>query len=166
MNEHWRPEGDSDVTFAVSRRGDAVVFNANGEGGRDLSVLDLVTHSITRIAATFENAIDPDQRKTYAKRSSMGATRARLPTTDCSKIRSTGDLTNRHHRRFLITFVRRISAPCAHLGSPDGAGSYGIGRAADLLVGGALFPDLWGCGSAESGLRLGFLIVPSPGVGM
>jgi hypothetical protein len=49
MNEHWRPGGHSDVTFAVSHRGDAVVFNAHGEGGRDLYVLDLATHSITRI---------------------------------------------------------------------------------------------------------------------
>jgi hypothetical protein len=49
MNEHWRPAGHSDVTFAVSHRGDAVVFNAHSEGGRDLHVLDLTALPITRI---------------------------------------------------------------------------------------------------------------------
>jgi len=52
MNEHYRPEGHGDITFAVSPRGDAVVFNAVGDGGRDLYRLDLATLRVTRIAAT------------------------------------------------------------------------------------------------------------------
>jgi Tol biopolymer transport system component len=52
MNAHDRPGGHADITFAVSPRGDVIVFNAVGDGGRDLYRLDLATRRVTQIAAT------------------------------------------------------------------------------------------------------------------
>ena len=59
MNQHFRPDGHRDVTFAVSPRGDAIVFNAAGQGGRDLYLLDLSNLSVKRIAETPDFEIDP-----------------------------------------------------------------------------------------------------------
>ena len=60
MNEHYRPLGHGDITFAVSPRGDAIVFNAVGEGGRDLYRLDMATFRVARIAATPDYEVGPD----------------------------------------------------------------------------------------------------------
>ncbi len=59
-NGHDRPEGHSDVTFRISPRGDELVFNARGEGGRDLYRLDLTSLKVTRIAATPSYEVDPE----------------------------------------------------------------------------------------------------------
>jgi Tol biopolymer transport system component len=60
MNEHYRPGGHGDVSFAISPKSDAVVFNAVGDGGRDLYRLDLGTYGVTRIAATPDYEVDPE----------------------------------------------------------------------------------------------------------
>jgi TolB protein len=60
MNEHYRPEGHADITFSVSPQGESIVFNAVGEGGRDLYRLDLGTLRVTRIAATPDYEVAPD----------------------------------------------------------------------------------------------------------
>ncbi len=60
MNEHHRPDGHADTTFAVSPRGDAIVFNATGEGGRDLYLLELREFRAVRIAGTPEYEVDPE----------------------------------------------------------------------------------------------------------
>jgi Tol biopolymer transport system component len=60
MNEHYRPGGHGDIIFVVSPRGDAIVFNALGDGGRDLYRLDLATLRVNRIAATPDYEVDPD----------------------------------------------------------------------------------------------------------
>ncbi len=59
-NGHDRPGGHADITFAVSPGGDALVFNAGGEGGRDLYRLDLSSLKVTRVAATPDYEVDPD----------------------------------------------------------------------------------------------------------
>ncbi len=59
-NAHDRPGGHGDVSFAVSPGGDAVVFNAVGDGGRDLYLLDLKTLRTRRIAATPDYEVDPE----------------------------------------------------------------------------------------------------------
>ncbi len=57
---HDRPGGHSDVTFSISPRGDEVVFNAGGEGGRDLYRLDLASLKVTRVASTPSYEVDPE----------------------------------------------------------------------------------------------------------
>jgi Tol biopolymer transport system component len=59
MNGHDRPHGHGDMGFGIAPRGDALVFNAVGEGGRDLYLLDLKTLQVTRIAATPDYEVDP-----------------------------------------------------------------------------------------------------------
>jgi len=59
-NGHDRPGGHADVTFAVSPGGDELVFNAGGEGARDLYRLDLASLKVTRVAATPDYEVDPD----------------------------------------------------------------------------------------------------------
>src|SRR5271165_3219360 len=58
-NKHRRPHGHVDVGFDVSPRGDTIVFNAVGEGGRDLYLLDMSTFRTARIAKTPEYEVDP-----------------------------------------------------------------------------------------------------------
>ena len=60
MNAHDRPGGHADITFAVSPQGDAIVFNAVGDGGRDLYQLDIATLRVTRIAATKDYELAPE----------------------------------------------------------------------------------------------------------
>ncbi len=60
MNTHHRPGGHGDVSFAISPGGNTVVFNAVGEGGRDLYLLDLKTLRTRRIAATADYEVDPE----------------------------------------------------------------------------------------------------------
>ena len=60
MNEHYRPRGHIDITFGISPSGDLLVFNAVGEGGRDLYLLHLKTFRVTRIAATPDYEVDPE----------------------------------------------------------------------------------------------------------
>jgi len=59
MNEHSRSRGHGDITFGISPRGDAIVFNAVGVGGLDLYLLDLKTRRVTRVAATPDYELDP-----------------------------------------------------------------------------------------------------------
>ena len=59
MNEHDRPGGHGDVTFGISPRGDKLVFNAVGDGGRDLYVLDLNSLAVERLAATPDYEVAP-----------------------------------------------------------------------------------------------------------
>jgi Tol biopolymer transport system component len=59
MNEHSRSLGHGDITFVISPRGDAIVFNAVGVGGLDLYLLDMKTSRVTRIAATPDYEVDP-----------------------------------------------------------------------------------------------------------
>jgi Tol biopolymer transport system component len=56
---HYRPHGHQDMTFDVSPQGDRLVFNAAGEGGRDLYLLDLKTFRVTCVARTPEYEVDP-----------------------------------------------------------------------------------------------------------
>lgn len=58
-NEHYRPHGHVDMTFDISPDGNMLVFNAVGEGGRDLYILELATNIVTRIAATPEYEVAP-----------------------------------------------------------------------------------------------------------
>jgi Tol biopolymer transport system component len=64
INAHNRPGGHGDITFAVSPGGDVIVFNAIGDGGRDLYRLDLATRRVTQIASTpfyeVAPAVSPD----------------------------------------------------------------------------------------------------------
>ena len=57
---HSRPSGHDDVTFAIAPSGQSVVFNAQGDGGRDLYLLDLTTQKVSRIAATPDYEVDPE----------------------------------------------------------------------------------------------------------
>ena len=59
-NAHDRPGGHADITFAVAPQGDAIVFNAVGDGGRDLYRLDIATRRVTRIATTPDYELSPD----------------------------------------------------------------------------------------------------------
>lgn len=59
-NDHDRSDGHVDITFSISPRGDELVFNAVGEGGRDLYRLDLTTSRVSRIAATPDYEVDPE----------------------------------------------------------------------------------------------------------
>ena len=46
---HDRPHGHQDPTIAISPTNDAILFNATGTGGRDLFLLDLRDHTVSRI---------------------------------------------------------------------------------------------------------------------
>jgi Tol biopolymer transport system component len=59
MNEHSRPGGHGDVTFRIAPKGDKLVFNAVGDGGRDLYLLDLKTLNVKAIATTPDYELDP-----------------------------------------------------------------------------------------------------------
>jgi Tol biopolymer transport system component len=59
-NGHDRPRGHTDITFNLSPRGDELIFNAVGEGGRDLYRMDLVSLKVTRVAATPDYEVDPE----------------------------------------------------------------------------------------------------------
>jgi dipeptidyl aminopeptidase/acylaminoacyl peptidase len=59
MTAHDRPGGHADITFALAPQGDAIVFNAVGDGGRDLYRLDLATRRVTRVAATPDYEVAP-----------------------------------------------------------------------------------------------------------
>ena len=65
-NDHYRPDGHSDITIDVSADADEVLFNATGSGGRDLYLLSLADKTIRRIAETpeYETAacFSPDGR--------------------------------------------------------------------------------------------------------
>lgn len=56
--DHSRPVGHGDMQIAVSPEGDAVLFNAVGEGGRDLYLLELGTKKVTRLtdSSAYETA--------------------------------------------------------------------------------------------------------------
>ena len=56
---HHRPHGHQDISFDVSPTEDLLVFNAKGEGGRDLYVLDLRTRRVRRLASTPEYESSP-----------------------------------------------------------------------------------------------------------
>jgi hypothetical protein len=58
MNAHPRPPLHGDIGFTLSPR-DELVFNAAGDGGRDLFVLDLTTLRVALIAATRDYEVDP-----------------------------------------------------------------------------------------------------------
>lgn len=60
MNAHDRPGGHTDITFAISPQGDAIVFDAVGQGGRDLYRMDMATLRVARIAATPDYEVAPD----------------------------------------------------------------------------------------------------------
>ena len=51
--------GQEDISFGVSPRGDSLVFNATGDGGRDLYLLDLAQYRVTRISKSPEREFDP-----------------------------------------------------------------------------------------------------------
>lgn len=50
--DHSRPVGHGDMRIALSPQKDVVLFNAAGEGGRDLYLLDLNSKKVTRITDT------------------------------------------------------------------------------------------------------------------
>ena len=56
---HHRSPGHGDITVDVSADGDWLVFNAVGDGGRDLYLLHLGSRAVTRIAATAEYELAP-----------------------------------------------------------------------------------------------------------
>jgi Tol biopolymer transport system component len=58
-NDHYRPHGHQNSTIDVAPTDDAIVFNAVGDGGRDLYVLDLASFNVARIAATPEYETAP-----------------------------------------------------------------------------------------------------------
>ena len=58
MTVHPRPPLHEDISFAISPR-DEMVFNAVGEGGRDLFMLDLTTLRVTRIDKTPDYEVAP-----------------------------------------------------------------------------------------------------------
>ncbi len=59
FNGHDRLPGHGDISVGISPRGDALVFNAAGQGGRDLYQLDLKTQRVTRIAETEAYELGP-----------------------------------------------------------------------------------------------------------
>ena len=59
MNEHYRAEGQGYVTFSISAQGDKLVFDAVGDGGRDLYALDLNSLAAERLAATPLYEVEP-----------------------------------------------------------------------------------------------------------
>jgi len=56
---HTRPRGHYDIAFNISHKGDRIVFTAQGQGGRDLYLLDLKTKKVTRVAETPDYEGDP-----------------------------------------------------------------------------------------------------------
>jgi dipeptidyl aminopeptidase/acylaminoacyl peptidase len=60
INAHDRPLGHGDITFGIAPRGDVLVFNAPGLGGRDLYLLDLSTLQVRQLAATSAYEVDPE----------------------------------------------------------------------------------------------------------
>jgi Tol biopolymer transport system component len=60
MNEHYRPHGHGNISFGISPGGNTLVYNAVGQGGRDLNLLDLEKHRVTRIAPTPDYEVDPE----------------------------------------------------------------------------------------------------------
>lgn len=58
-NDHHRPHGHQDTTIDVSPADDAIVFNAKGDGGRDLYLLRLSDLSVSRIARTDDYELTP-----------------------------------------------------------------------------------------------------------
>src|SRR5262245_45564715 len=60
VSGHDRPHGHGDVTFGITPRGDALVFNAAGMGGHDLYLLDLETLRVKRVAATPDYEVAPE----------------------------------------------------------------------------------------------------------
>ncbi|HEX6963106.1 MAG TPA: hypothetical protein VF175_14650 [Lacipirellula sp.] len=58
-NYHSRPPGHGDLSFDISPAGDQLVFNAAGDGGRDLYLMTFPELRVTRIAATAEYEVDP-----------------------------------------------------------------------------------------------------------
>jgi Tol biopolymer transport system component len=50
---------DADIAFSVSPQGDLLVFNAKGQGGRDLYLLDLKKKHVTRISKSPECECEP-----------------------------------------------------------------------------------------------------------
>lgn len=58
-NGHDRPAGHGDISFGISPDGSQIVFNAVGQGDRDLFLLDLTTLKVTQIAATADYEVDP-----------------------------------------------------------------------------------------------------------
>src|SRR5689334_5957678 len=57
--DHYRPIGQQDSTIDVAPADDVILFNAAGDGGRDLYLFDLTTFKATRIAATEEYETAP-----------------------------------------------------------------------------------------------------------
>ena len=51
---------DADITFSLSPRGNALVFDGEGTGERDLYFLDLERNRVTRIASTPDYEFEPD----------------------------------------------------------------------------------------------------------
>ncbi len=66
MTEHTRVFGTQDITFSFAPEGDRIVFNAMGNGGRDLFLLDLKRLLVKRLTNTkdYETcpAFSPDGR--------------------------------------------------------------------------------------------------------
>jgi TolB protein len=58
-NEHSRPHGHGDFSFALSPSGDSIVFNGKGEGGWDLYRLDLAGRHVVKVAATPDYETSP-----------------------------------------------------------------------------------------------------------
>jgi Tol biopolymer transport system component len=57
--QHSRPPGHGDISFDISPQGDRLVFNAVGQGGRDLFLLNLKTLRVTPVAETPDYEVDP-----------------------------------------------------------------------------------------------------------
>jgi Tol biopolymer transport system component len=66
MTQHTRPFGYQDISFSFAPRGDRLVFNAEGNGGRDLFMLDLIRLQVTAVTDTTDYetcpAFSPDGR--------------------------------------------------------------------------------------------------------
>src|SRR5258708_3733180 len=52
MTEHTRAFGVQDITFSFAPGGDQIVFNAVGDGGRGLFLLNLKTRQVIQITNT------------------------------------------------------------------------------------------------------------------
>jgi Tol biopolymer transport system component len=52
MQQHSRPHGHQDTSIDISPDGNTLVFNAAGEGGRDLYLMDLTMRRVRKVAAT------------------------------------------------------------------------------------------------------------------
>ncbi|MFI5386390.1 MAG: hypothetical protein ACHQ50_09750 [Fimbriimonadales bacterium] len=57
--EEDRSSSHTDVTFSISPKDDSLVFNAKGDGGRDLYVLDLKRKHVTRISKSPDYESEP-----------------------------------------------------------------------------------------------------------